>query len=182
LSRRKWQEVFERLPVERKDKSLMEISGFEGFCTDMVSLRRKILNYFCEQFKAERTSDVCEVGCGCGDKLLFFYQQGHVCHGVDYSANMIKRAKEEIPRADLHVSEAAILPFTDNSMDFIFSYGVFQYFESWDYCQRVLSEMYRIAKPDAVICICDIPDIREKARVAAYRKDREPGYEHCITI
>ena len=31
---RKWKKVYERLPIERKDKSLTEISGFTNFCSD----------------------------------------------------------------------------------------------------------------------------------------------------
>ena len=63
-------------------------------------------------------------------------------------------------------------------MDFIFSYSVIFYFDSWDYCQKVFSEMYRIAKPGAVICICVSLTSGEKRKSRRFSGDPEPGYEH----
>jgi len=178
MFKRKWKEVYERLPIERKDKSLTEISGFEAYCTDFSSFRLKVLTHLFAEFGCSQRANVCEVGCGCGDKLTFFYSLGHQCYGIDYSESMIKRGRQEMPGAELHVGDASQLPFPDNSMDFVFSYGVFIYFESWEYCDKALSELYRIAKPKAVICIWDVPDIRDKEKVIAFRGKPEPGYEH----
>jgi len=178
MFKRNWQEVYERLPLERKDKSLTEIAGFDGYCTDIALFRLKVLTNLLAEFDARDRVNVCEVGCGCGDKLNFFHQLGHHCFGIDYSENMIKRARQEMPTAEFYVGEAAKLPFADHSMDFVFSYGVAMYFESWEYCDKVLSELYRIAKPQATICVWEISDIREKEKVMAFRGEHKPGYEH----
>ena len=178
MFKRKWKEVYERLPIERKDKTLTEINGFNNYCNDLSLFRLKVLTNLWKEFSGGDSADICEVGCGAGDKLSFFYNLGYPCHGVDYSENMIKRAKQEMPKAKLYAMEASKLPFADNSMDFIFCYSVFIYFESWKYCSQVLEELYRIAKPNAVICIWDVPDIKEKEKVQSFRGEPEPGYDH----
>jgi ubiquinone/menaquinone biosynthesis C-methylase UbiE len=177
---RKWKEVFERLPIERKNKSLTEISGFTNFCEESTEFRNQVLNYLSSELpKNSLHFNVCEVGCGCGDKLSFFYNKDYSCYGLDYSENMIKRAKEEMPQATLYTGEACKLPFEDNSMNFIFSYSVFLYFESEEYTSAVLSEIYRVAKPNALICIWDVPDIQYKEAVLKLRGSPEEGYQHA---
>jgi ubiquinone/menaquinone biosynthesis C-methylase UbiE len=178
MFKRKWHEVWERLPVERKDMSLGVISGFDKYCTDPQGLRMGVFNSLLAESALKKFGNVCEVGCGCGDKLTLFDKAGYKCFGVDYSANMITRAEQEIPGGTFHVSEAGVLPFADNSMDFIFSYSVFFYFENWAYAAQVLSEMYRIAKPQATICIWDVTDIKEQKNVESFRGTSSSGYEH----
>jgi SAM-dependent methyltransferase len=175
---KKWREVWERLPVERKNKSLAEISGYEQYCTDFEKLQHAVFNNLLENSKLKPNGNVCEVGCGCGDKLVLFNQAGYKCSGVDYSSSMIDRVKKEIPTGDFHVSEASILPFPSNSMDLVFSYGVFFYFDSWAYAMKALEEMYRIAKPQATICVWDVADVREQKVVESFRGAPQPGYEH----
>jgi ubiquinone/menaquinone biosynthesis C-methylase UbiE len=178
MSLRKWKEVYERLPLERQDKSLAEISGFDKSCTNYEAFRKAIFAELLKVSKIKKASSVCEVGCGCGDKLALFYDSGYRCFGVDYAQNMIKRAKQEMPSADLHVSEANMLPFADNSMDLVFSYSVFFYFENWQYTCKVLEQMYRVAKPDAVICIWDLPDVEKKDQIETLYRQAQAGYEH----
>jgi ubiquinone/menaquinone biosynthesis C-methylase UbiE len=175
---RKWQEVYERLPLERKDKTLTEISGFDKFCSDYAAFRKTVFADLLEDSGIRKGARVCEVGCGCGDKLGLFYGAGYRCSGVDYSRNMIQRAKQEMPLAELHVVEAAKLPFPDNSMDLVFAYSVFIYFEDWPYARQALEEMVRVAKSDACVCVWDVPDIKEKARVESFRGAAQAGYEH----
>jgi ubiquinone/menaquinone biosynthesis C-methylase UbiE len=175
---RKWRQVYERLPIERKDKTLSEISGFDKYCTDGEALRSTVFNNLLKESAIKVPGDVCEVGCGCADKLIFFDKAGYRCHGVDYSATMIERAKKEIPSGEFYHCDASELPFADNSMDLVFSYSVFVYFEGWDYAVKVLKEMYRIAKDNAAICIWDVPDIKEQDKVEAFRGVPEKGYEH----
>jgi ubiquinone/menaquinone biosynthesis C-methylase UbiE len=91
---------------------------------------------------------------------------------------MIARARQEMPSANLFVSEAVKLPFPDNSMDLVFSYSVFCYFEDWGYAGKVLDEMYRVAKHNAVLCIWDVPDVKKKDAVESFRGKAEAGYEH----
>lgn len=176
--KRKWKSVYERLPLERKDKTLTEISGFTNYCSNPVKFRETVLENLRNSMGETLSTNVCEVGCGCGDKLSYFYNLGCHCHGIDYSKNMISRGKNEMPNAQLYACEANKLPFDDSSMDFVFSYSVFIYFETQEYFQSVLSEMYRVAKPSAKICVWDVPDIKYKEEVHGFRGAPSEGYEH----
>lgn len=83
-----------------------------------------------------------------------------------------------MPKAKLFTGEANKLPFKSNSMDIVFAYSVFIYFENEKYLNQVLSEMYRIAKPEGMICIWDVPDIMDKQKVISFRGKPQKGYEH----
>jgi ubiquinone/menaquinone biosynthesis C-methylase UbiE len=175
---KEWKEVYERLPQERKDRSLAEISGFDRFCDDPELLRRSVVNDLLEVSQVRPGSSVLEVGCGCADKLSLFYQSGYVCSGVDFSSSMIARARQEMPSAALHVGEALSLPMEDASQDLVFSYSVFFYFDSFEYAAMVLKEMWRVVKPGGTVCVWDIPDVGKKEEILRVRGLPASGYEH----
>jgi len=176
---RKWKEVYERLPLERATCSLADISGFNRYCDDQEALRHFVFRRLAGlQRGSSPGRTVCAVGCGCGDKLKLFCEAGFQCFGVDYSSSMIERAKVEMPAAQLFNSEAIELPFPSACADIVFSFSVFIYFEAWDYAARALEEMWRVARPGAVVCVWDVPDVNRKKEVEAFRGPAEQGYEH----
>jgi len=75
---RKLKEVYERLPIERKDKTLTEISGFTNFYNDPKAFRQKVIEGLHTEFGQRKKADICEIGCGCGDKLTYFYHLAYL--------------------------------------------------------------------------------------------------------
>jgi hypothetical protein len=75
-------------------------------------------------------------------------------HGVDVSDEMIALARQKLkdfPSAHFHVGEGANLRmFADNSVDFVYSYAVFQHIPSRDVVWEYLREIHRVMRPGAL--------------------------------
>lgn len=92
-----------------------------------------------------------EIGCGPGRLLRPMSRHFAEIHGVDVSDEMIALAKEklrDIPNAFPQVCDGARLTaFADNSIDFVYSYAVFQHIPSREVVQEYLREVQRVLKP-----------------------------------
>jgi len=61
-----------------------------------------------------------DVGCGEGERLLFFRNQGCSVTGIEPSLGRIETAKKKLGhRADIHAGRAEDLPFSDNEFDVV---------------------------------------------------------------
>ena len=92
-----------------------------------------------------------EIGCGPGRLLRPMSRHFAEIHGVDVSDEMVALAKEklrDIPNAYPQVCDGARLTaFADNSIDFIYSYAVFQHIPSRDVVLEYMREVQRVLKP-----------------------------------
>ena len=89
-----------------------------------------------------------EVGFGQGTDLVQFAKAGAKCSGIDYTPNHFELAKLNFKlrglEADLHLGDAANMPFEDNSFDRIYSTGVLHHTPDIEKC---IAEVYRVLKP-----------------------------------
>lgn len=128
---------------------------------------------------------VFDVGCGAGAFLQPFHAAGHPVGGLDCSPALIALARETHPGGDFRVGNAAELD-AGTPVDVVVSMGVFLYFESEEYAERVLDAM--VAKARRAVAILDVPDrathaaaIAERERVAggaAAYAARYAGLDH----
>jgi len=66
---------------------------------------------------------ILEVGCGTGTNLELFAEAGCEVSGVDLSPSMVDLARRKLgDRADLHLGDAADMPFPDKSFDLVLSF------------------------------------------------------------
>lgn len=109
-----------------------------------------------DYFRYERFTGkhVLEIGIGQGTDMMQFAQAGAVCHGVYITANHLKltalNATLRGMTVDLHEQDATRLPFPDNSMDCVYSFGVLHHIPEID---QVVSEIYRVLKPGGRVMI-----------------------------
>lgn len=93
-----------------------------------------------------------EIGCGPGRLLRPMSRHFAEIHGVDVSDEMIALAKQklrDVPNAHAQVCDGARLTaFADASIDFVYSYAVFQHIPSRDVVQEYMREVQRVLKPD----------------------------------
>jgi ubiquinone/menaquinone biosynthesis C-methylase UbiE len=102
---------------------------------------------------------VLEVSCGTGTNLPLLREgagdDGTVV-GLDISAGMLRRCRRKLERngvsADLHIGDAARLPFHDDSFDAVFHHGGIAEFPNK---KAAISEMARVVKPGGKVVICD---------------------------
>lgn len=92
-----------------------------------------------------------EIGCGPGRLMRPLSRHFAEIHGVDVSDEMIALAREklrDVPNAYPQVSDGSRLTaFADNSIDFVYSYAVFQHIPSREVVLEYLREIRRVLKP-----------------------------------
>lgn len=100
------------------------------------------------QFAASRDLKVLEIGVGMGADYLEWLKAGAQATGIDMSSASLERARRRCESAgfvpDLRVADAEHLPFTDESFDVVYSYGVMHHSPDTERCLR---EAWRVLKP-----------------------------------
>lgn len=90
-----------------------------------------------------RGHKLLEIGCGTGLFLEMLYQMGFDVTGVDSSPEMIMAARTRFKnRAQLHLADGELLPFSDNEFDYAFLWSVLEF---TDDPAAMLAEAARIA-------------------------------------
>jgi SAM-dependent methyltransferase len=95
-----------------------------------------------------------DLGCGLGRISRALARRFDEVVAVDVSAEMVQRAEElhpqsEFPNLSFHPTDGIhLLTLEDESVDFVFSYEVFQHLPSRDVMRGNLAEVARVLRPD----------------------------------
>ncbi len=96
-------------------------------------------------------ASVLEIGCGAGRLLKPLAQRFRTVYGVDISPEMIRRAKERLKdckNVEVWINNGSDLkPLPSDSIDFAFSYVVFQHIPEAAVIASYIHEAYRVLKP-----------------------------------
>jgi cyclopropane fatty-acyl-phospholipid synthase-like methyltransferase len=108
-----------------------------------------------DSYDLERpTERVLDVGCGNGNHVLFFAEQGLSATGVDISESAIElgrqRAAETGLDVDFKIGDAADLSWGSETFDLVVSDGVLDHV-SFSEAKSILAEIRRVSTPDAYI-------------------------------
>src|SRR5438552_7389266 len=127
--------------------------AFLASAADVLRLIEVELNRF------PKETDPCalralEIGCGPGRLMKSLSGRFGEIHGVDVSDEMIRIARDRlrnIPNARVYTNNGASLAqFGDESLDFVYSYAVFQHIPSRDVIGEYIRETRRVLKPGGV--------------------------------
>ena len=103
----------------------------------------------------ERLS-VLDVGTGPGDIAIYLAEIGHDVTGVDFSADMLKRAKERAKNSNLQVTfdicDAENLRFEDESFDAVICRYLFWTLPN---PKKAVGEWIRVVKPGGKVVVMD---------------------------
>lgn len=105
---------------------------------------------YMQLLKAKPGEKLLDVACGPGVLLKASVRSGVKPHGIDISDVAIDMAKEFVPEADVQVGNAESLPFADGTFDLLTCIGSLE--RMFDR-EQVLSEMRRVTKPGARLCL-----------------------------
>src|SRR5690349_13910252 len=101
-----------------------------------------------------RSMRALEIGCGPGRLLRPLSRHFGDIYGVDVSDEMIRLARErlrDISNAHVEATNGATLSqFADESLDFVYSYAVFQHIPSRDVVLSYMREARRVLKPGGI--------------------------------
>lgn len=95
---------------------------------------------------------ILEIGCGIG-RLLDCMLKDRLFKniiGIDISSEMIQQARRRLadwPNLKLIETDGYNIPLGDNSIDFAFSYLVFQHFKTKEMIESNFREVFRVLKP-----------------------------------
>jgi SAM-dependent methyltransferase len=144
-------------------------SGFAGLTED--SWRDAILA-LAQRMGIGPSHSVFEVGCGAGALLHVLHERGCAVGGIDRAPALIARAREVLPDGSFTTGDAAALA-TAPRFDALLSFGVFLYFATPAYAERVLDRM--VTKATRVVGVLDLPDAALEAQTEADRAARAGG-------
>lgn len=100
------------------------------------------------QFTRHHGKKILEIGVGAGTDHLQWARAGCECHGVDLTAAAIETAGKHLAlygfKSDLRHIDAEVLPFEDESLDLVYSWGVIHHSEK---PERIIAEIHRVLKP-----------------------------------
>jgi ubiquinone/menaquinone biosynthesis C-methylase UbiE len=99
--------------------------------------------------------NVLDVGCGTGSDLELYHQADCNVHGVDLSPAMLDIARRKLGEsADLHLCDAADMPFQDGFFDLVLTtYTLHEMHHT--HRPAVIREMIRVVKKDGSLLIID---------------------------
>jgi ubiquinone/menaquinone biosynthesis C-methylase UbiE len=125
---------------------------FDGHTLERYRLEPHITRF--AGFAEAKGLRILEIGVGMGSDYLAWLQAGALATGVDLSENSVRSARRRCELAghtpDLHVADAESLPFSDNSFDVVYSYGVMHHSPD---TARCLHEAWRVLKPGGQVRI-----------------------------
>jgi len=102
-----------------------------------------------------------DVGCGEGRLTRHLASLGHQVVGIDASPTLIEAARELTPDLELHVANAAALPFEDASFDQVVS---FMCLHDVDDLGAAVGEFARVLSPDGVACLAVVHPLNSAGR------------------
>ncbi len=98
-------------------------------------------------------AEALEIGCGVGRLLVPLAERVAVAHGVDISSVMIAKSKEyagERPNVKTALTDGTFSHLPDASLDFVFSFIVFQHIPAREPIRRYVEEAARVLKSGGV--------------------------------
>ncbi|MDF1996634.1 class I SAM-dependent methyltransferase [Peribacillus frigoritolerans] len=115
-----------------------------------------------------RDAAILDYGCGYGRTLIELrgYDYKNL-HGVDFSEEMIKRAKSNDSEIDFQAIQSGKLPFPNHSLDAVLLFAVLTCVYKNEEQNAILNEIKRVLKPEGIIYINDFllnNDERNKVR------------------
>lgn len=109
-------------------------------------------NYF--KFQEFKNKKVLEIGVGQGTDLMQFAKNGATCFGVDITRNHLEKtalnASLRKLSINLYEADATKLPFENNSLDCVYSFGVLHHIPD---VEIVINEIHRVLKPGGSLMI-----------------------------
>ena len=124
----------------------------------LMRIQERITKRALEIIQAEQPCLILDIGMGCGFSTSYLYLMGYDVVGIDLLFGMLD--EYEIPELNPINSDMKLLPFRDNSFDYIMSISAFQWIiDKYDtniraeILKSVAKSFNRILKPKGKIVI-----------------------------
>ena len=116
-----------------------------------------------------RDGAVLEVGCGTGMGLPYLKAHARMVVGGDYTMDLLRQARKQVPDANLVRMDAQHLPFRDGTFDAVVLLEMIYYLADQ---RAAIKECRRVLKPGGRLMVClpnrDRPDFNPSPYSTAY--------------
>jgi len=128
-----------------------------GTTLRLDELEVKSLNQLISAVAPKRTDVVLDAGCGSGRNLSILSRQVKRIVGLDFSEQMLERAKQRIAAEQLsnvRLTQGSVtqLEFPDSHFDKVVCASVLQYLDTKD-CEVALEEIVRVCRPGGTVVL-----------------------------
>lgn len=116
--------------------------------------------------RLDNTDFLLDVGCAAGPLLKAVSSTVQFATGIDIANEMVRIAKINLSGiSNVEVKHSAIteMPFENNTFSKICCFGMFQYLDRSS-VKKAFQELFRVAKPDALLFIGELPKAGVKRR------------------
>jgi SAM-dependent methyltransferase len=115
---------------------------------------------------ARDAKSVLEIGCGTGNNLYFFAENGCDTYGIDFNEHAVEFAKnllkEKGLEADVRVGDVMDLPFEENKFDLILDRACLQHNRPEE-VRKIMGEVERVLKPGGLFMLVNFRSSEDSA-------------------
>jgi len=105
----------------------------------------------------DRRGRILDYGCGYGRSIRELYAAGFInLYGVDYSTEMLGRARRENPFARYARNSGLEIPFSDRSFDAVLLLAVLTCIPDSGEQARLFRELHRVLKDGGILYVSDL--------------------------
>lgn len=136
-------------------ETVRDVAGLEGFFELGEHFASVLVDPLLDRVAQGRALDH---GCGLGRVTRALARRFDEVVGVDVSPEMVRRAEDlhptrDFPSLTFHATDGLHLPLEADSVDFVFSYEVFQHLPTQDVMRQNLAEVARVLRGDGLALI-----------------------------
>jgi len=149
-----WKQIWDSKGLGSSD-DLLFLDGYDHLEVEFNS--EDLVAKIVESLGISEGQSVLEVGCGAGF-LAREMSENFSYQGVDYSEPIVNKHIKLFPEHKVRCAEADELPFENDSFEYAFCFGVYQYLPSQEYADEMIKEMKRVSKKGILL-----GDLKENA-------------------
>lgn len=130
------------------DKEKFTKEYFDEIETNRYSKEPEILEF--ADFTSGKGKKMLEVGVGAGTDFINWVRNGAKAHGIDLTPQAIEHVRHRLNLEDLEAEEFKVadcenLPYSDNTFEFVYSWGVIHHTPD---TPKAFREIVRVLKPN----------------------------------
>jgi SAM-dependent methyltransferase len=149
-SQNKQKQLWEKL-AEKNSMYYIFTSKGRGITKEQFreSGKQAYKKYILEDERIEKKGIILDLGCGTGRITEFMAADFDEVIGMDISNRMIAEGRERLKGKDnvrLMETDGQSVPIISNSVDFVFSYLVFQHIKTREMVERSFKDIHRVLK------------------------------------
>jgi len=135
---------------------------------------KKVLGTVYEKIRIQNPKDILDIGFGTGILTKKLYDDGYTIYGIDFSSEMLKKAKQKMPNAELLPFDFAggCLPkeFEQKQFDVILSTYAMHHIDD-EAKKNLILQLLKSLKPKGILIFGDVAFETEEDMEAARKKD-----------